>query len=68
MADLLSPREAALRLGISYPTMKQWLYRGKLKAIKTPGGHYRIPEAELDDETLVHAHRRDAAADPELLP
>jgi len=56
MADLLSPREAALRLGISYPTMKQWLYRGKLKAIKTPGGHYRIPEAELD--SLLHKGRR----------
>src|ERR1700745_4381172 len=56
MADLLSPREAALLLGISYPTMKQWLYRGKLKAIKTPGGHYRIPEAELDG--LLHKARR----------
>ncbi len=49
MPILLSPREAALRLGISYPTIKQWLYRGKLKAVKTPGGHYRIPEAELDE-------------------
>ncbi len=52
MASLLSPREAALRLGISYPTIKQWLYRGKIKAAKTPGGHYRIPEAELDG--LLH--------------
>ncbi|HEY0786929.1 MAG TPA: helix-turn-helix transcriptional regulator [Acidobacteriaceae bacterium] len=48
MAALLSPRQAALRLGISYPTMKQWLYRGKVEAAKTPGGHYRIPESELD--------------------
>ncbi len=56
MSSLLSPREAALRLGISYPTMKQWLYRGKVKAAKTPGGHYRIPEAELDAllHTAVH--------------
>ncbi|MBW4028541.1 helix-turn-helix transcriptional regulator [Acidipila rosea] len=45
---MLTPREAALRLGIAYPTIKQWLYRGKIKAVKTPGGHYRIPEAELD--------------------
>ncbi len=52
MTPLLSPREAALRLGISYPTMKQWLYRGKVKAGKTPGGHYRIPESELD--ALLH--------------
>ncbi len=48
MAPLLTPRDAALRLGISYAAIKQWIYRGKLKAIKTPGGHYRIPEAELD--------------------
>src|SRR6202000_504684 len=53
---LLSPREAAHRLGISYPTIKQWLYRGKLKGVKTPGGHYRIPEAELD--SLLHQAKR----------
>jgi molybdopterin-binding protein len=56
MAAVLSPREAALRLGISYPTMKQWIYRGKIKAVKTPGGHYRIPEAELD--SLLHKAKR----------
>ena len=38
MAPLLTPRDAALRLGISYAAIKQWIYRGKLKAIKTPGG------------------------------
>jgi excisionase family DNA binding protein len=48
MAPLLTPRDAAMRLGISYAAIKQWIYRGKLKAIKTPGGHYRIPESELD--------------------
>lgn len=56
MAALLTPREAALRLGISYPTVKQWLYHGKIKAVKTPGGHYRIPEAELD--SLLHKAKR----------
>ena len=56
MPSLLTPREAALRLGISYPTVKQWLYHGKLKAVKTPGGHYRIPESELD--SLLHKAKR----------
>lgn len=56
MASLLTPREAALRLGISYPTVKQWLYHGKIKSVKTPGGHYRIPEAELD--SLLHKAKR----------
>jgi molybdopterin-binding protein len=56
MPSLLTPREAAMRLGISYPTIKQWLYRGKIKAVKTPGGHYRISEAELD--ALLHKAKR----------
>jgi molybdopterin-binding protein len=56
MAALLTPREAALRLGISYPTIKQWIYHGKIKTAKTPGGHYRIPEAELDG--FLHKAKR----------
>ncbi|HWF67189.1 MAG TPA: helix-turn-helix transcriptional regulator [Acidobacteriaceae bacterium] len=47
MAELFTPRAAAERLGISYPTIKQWLYRGKLRGVKTPGGHYRIHEREI---------------------
>lgn len=45
---LLAPREAASILGISYPTLKQWIYRHKLKTVKTPGGHHRVPESEID--------------------
>jgi molybdopterin-binding protein len=44
----LKPREAAIRLGISYPTLKQWIYSGKMRTVKTPGGHHRIPEQELE--------------------
>lgn len=45
---MLAPRAAAEALGISYPTLKQWIYRGKLKTVKTAGGHHRIPARELD--------------------
>ena len=48
MQKLLAPREAAKILGISYPTLKQWIYHGKLKSVKTPGGHHRVPESEID--------------------
>ena len=48
MQKLLAPREAANILGISYPTLKQWIYRGKIKTAKTPGGHHRVPESEID--------------------
>ena len=48
MQKLLPPREAARILGISYPTLKQWIYRSKIKTAKTPGGHHRVPESEID--------------------
>lgn len=48
MQRLLAPREAANILGISYPTLKQWIYHGKIKTAKTPGGHHRVPESEID--------------------
>jgi molybdopterin-binding protein len=44
---LLTPREAAGILGISFPTIKKWIYRGKLRTVRTPGGHHRIPEADI---------------------
>jgi molybdopterin-binding protein len=45
--NMLTPREAARVLGISYPTIKHWILTGKLKTRKTPGGHHRIPESVL---------------------
>jgi molybdopterin-binding protein len=44
---LLKPREAAAALGVSYPTIKQWILAGTIKTIKTPGGHHRIPQSAL---------------------
>ena len=46
--ELLKLRVAAELLSISYPTLKQWIYRGKLRSIKTPGGHHRIARSEID--------------------
>jgi len=47
MSTLLTPREAARLIGVSYPTIKQWILTGKLKTSRTPGGHHRIAEAAL---------------------
>ncbi len=44
---LLKPREAAAMLGISYPTVKQWILSGKLRTVQTPGGHHRIEQSAL---------------------
>lgn len=57
-AKLFTPREAAQVLGISYPTLKQWIYRRKIRTIKTAGGHHRIPEPELDKYLHVRGERR----------
>jgi molybdopterin-binding protein len=48
MPKLFTPRDAAQVLGISYASLKQWIYQGKLKSVRTPGGHHRIPESEID--------------------
>jgi molybdopterin-binding protein len=41
-------RDAALELGISFPTIKQWIYKKKIRSVQTAGGHHRIPQSELD--------------------
>jgi molybdopterin-binding protein len=47
-SKLFTPRDAAQVLGISYPTLKQWIYKKKICSVKTAGGHHRIPEKEVD--------------------
>jgi len=44
---MLTPREAARLLGVSYPSIKQWILNGKVKTVKTPGGHHRIAQSTL---------------------
>src|SRR5579862_1030790 len=45
---MLKLRDAALELGISFPTIKQWIYKKKIRSIRTAGGHHRIPQSEID--------------------
>ncbi len=46
--DLVKLNEAAVILGISFPTIKQWIYKGKIRSVKTAGGHHRIPQGEIE--------------------
>jgi len=46
--ELLKLRDAALELRVSFPTIKQWIYKGKIRSVKTAGGHHRIPQSEVD--------------------
>ena len=45
---LLTPRAAADRLGVSYSTFKQWIYKGAVRTVRTSGGHHRIAESEME--------------------
>jgi molybdopterin-binding protein len=45
---MLSVREAASRLGVSYSALKQWIYKGSVRTVRTGGGHHRVPLAEVD--------------------
>jgi molybdopterin-binding protein len=46
--ELIRVRDAARRLGVSYATLKQWIYKGTLRTVQTAGGHHRISESELE--------------------
>jgi molybdopterin-binding protein len=46
--ELLKPAEAARLAGVSYPTLKQWIYKGKVRTTKTLGGHHRIARSEIE--------------------
>jgi len=46
--ELLRPQDAARLISVSYHTLKQWIYKGKIQSITTPGGHHRIPRSEVD--------------------
>jgi molybdopterin-binding protein len=59
---ILTPREAAHLLAISYPTIKQWILSGKLKTARTPGGHHRIHESTLKPFLAKDSAKQPAAS------
>jgi excisionase family DNA binding protein len=44
---LLRPKEVCRRLGISYSTLSRWVREGRIRAIRTAGGVFRVPESEV---------------------
>ena len=59
---LITPRAAAARLGVSYSTFKQWIYKGSVRTVRTSGGHHRIADAEV--ERLLAAQGRMTPSHP----
>ena len=58
MSELLKPIDAAQLAGVSYPTLKQWIYKGKIRTTKTAGGHHRISRSEIERVTGMKSKKQ----------
>ena len=68
---LLTARAAAERLGVGYSTLKRWVRSGKVRTVRTEGGHHRVAEAEIERllarQQAPSPRRKTATADDESL-
>lgn len=48
MEQLLTMAEVAQILNVSQTTLRNWDKQGKLKALKTLGGHRRYPKSQIE--------------------
>jgi len=62
MSTLFTVRAAADRLGVGYSTLKQWIYDGAVRTVRTRGGHHRLTELEVQRLLLA------GSAGPATLP
>jgi excisionase family DNA binding protein len=46
--EILNTSEAAELINVTGQTIKNYIYSGKLKSLKTPGGHHRIRRSDLE--------------------
>lgn len=63
---LLTVRAAAERLGVGYSTLKQWIYDGAVRTVRTRGGHHRLTELEVLRLLLSGAGPAGASLSPRL--
>jgi len=47
-AAYLSIREAVAFLGVNFGVFQRWVYDGRIEAIKTPGGRYRLSRETVE--------------------
>lgn len=58
--ELLSPTEAAKRIGVHPRTLKRWATDGKVRHVRLPSGHFRFP-SDVVAEVLAEQIPEDAA-------
>jgi excisionase family DNA binding protein len=57
--EILTTREAANLLNVTTQTIKNYIYSGKIKALRTPGGHHRIRRIDLKNLGFVVEEEKD---------
>jgi len=60
---LLTPGEVALMFRVDPKTVTRWASAGRMGSIRTPGGHRRFRESEINDllaDLTVHSSRSTA--------
>jgi excisionase family DNA binding protein len=54
--SLLSTHQVAQYLGVSAPTVVNWVNTGRLEAVRTPGGHRRIAKDDVVSFARSHGY------------
>jgi excisionase family DNA binding protein len=54
--DLIKTKQAAHLLGVTVQTIKNYIYSGKLKSYRTPGGHHRLSKSDLQGLASNHGN------------
>jgi excisionase family DNA binding protein len=65
--ELLRLHEAAQLVGVSHPTLEQRIYYGKIKSVKTAGGHNRIPKSEIARLTGADKRKASSSGDNKII-
>ena len=62
MSDVLfSLKEASSQLGVHPVTLRRWAEGGKIETVRTPGGHRRFSESEINRLKTIGEQLRDSA-------
>ena len=55
MKEYFTPAEVATMYQVTHDAVLKWIKSGKLQAVRTPGGHCRIPANHLPRE-MIHKY------------
>ncbi|MBI4677131.1 MAG: excisionase family DNA-binding protein [Elusimicrobia bacterium] len=65
--DILSTGQAARLCSVTRDTVLKWIKLGKLKAVQTPGGHYRVRRASIRPYISTEPASQDPKRDSKTL-